>query len=526
VLTGNTRAAPWIVVVTLALAWVLVDGVLLPPAFGQTDIYYFKDAGINFAEGRGLTTRFTYGNPSFAYRDYAHYPPVYPLLFGWYARAAGVSARSNQIFNSIIASLVGVLGFLALRPLCMAGRHPVHRVWMEIALAAASIVTGLCYLSDDRPDGLAVAFGLGALMLSIRGRSSSSAVAAGALCALAAFTSPFAGVWTCCAVTAGVCLAGGFPPHRPLSRVVQIGLGGLGAALAALLLLRAFLPGWFDGFLGVATGSDSHNETGGGYFLALLHGDLATWWSGFGYSGAESYAPLARLAVVAAGLVCVIATDFRQSGGGRDASRHMALLALAPMALVIAPYQANYATITAALLIGAWASAEAARFAAGSALRSAPDNRAAMIVIAVFCCNVIVTAPFEARELAVRSRTGGSMQRAVAFLATHRELLEAGTGYAAVSPAEYILWRQLKLHPLINIYSGFRDPQRRKAVRILALSYPGSSNLSLPQAAPFFPAGEYATGFEPVLPQPATLLGLRLSRSSQTWESAVLIRRP
>src|ERR1700682_5222781 len=82
-----------------AVVWFCVDGVLIPADFGQTDIYYFKEAGINFAEGLGLTTRFTYGNPTFDYRDYAHYPPIYPFLFGLYVKAAGVSAISHEIIR-------------------------------------------------------------------------------------------------------------------------------------------------------------------------------------------------------------------------------------------------------------------------------------------------------------------------------------------------------------------------------------------------------------------------------------------
>jgi hypothetical protein len=62
--------------------WFFVDAFVLPPNFGGTDIYYFKDAGINFAQGLGFVTRFTFGNPTFEYQAYSQYPPLYPLLFG------------------------------------------------------------------------------------------------------------------------------------------------------------------------------------------------------------------------------------------------------------------------------------------------------------------------------------------------------------------------------------------------------------------------------------------------------------
>src|ERR1700688_1725408 len=183
----DSRNASWLVILVFTAAWFCVDGILIAPDFGQFDIYYFKDSGINFAEGLGLTTRFTYGNPTFAYRDYAQYPPLYPLAFGLYAKVAGVSPLSNQIFNSLVALLVGVIGFLALRPLIARTVNDRLRAWVESLVAIASVATGYFYLSYDRPDGLGVASGVAALMLAIRKRTGWTAAAAGALCTLTLF---------------------------------------------------------------------------------------------------------------------------------------------------------------------------------------------------------------------------------------------------------------------------------------------------------------------------------------------------
>jgi hypothetical protein len=139
----DSRRAPWFAILIFIAAWFCVDGILIAPDFGQLDIYYFKDAGINFAEGLGLTTRFTYGNPTFAYRDYAQYPPIYPLTFGLYAKAAGVSALSNQLFNSLVAMLAGVAGFLALRPIIARTVSGRSRAWLEPVIAIASIARWL-----------------------------------------------------------------------------------------------------------------------------------------------------------------------------------------------------------------------------------------------------------------------------------------------------------------------------------------------------------------------------------------------
>ena len=100
----------------LAIAWLIVDGLLLPPSFGGTDIYYFKDPGINWATGLGFDSRFTFGNPTFDYNIYAQYPPLYPALFGLFSKLLGISALASQIFNATLGVALGVAGFLALKP--------------------------------------------------------------------------------------------------------------------------------------------------------------------------------------------------------------------------------------------------------------------------------------------------------------------------------------------------------------------------------------------------------------------------
>src|SRR5271169_1984363 len=108
--------------VAVAGSWFLIDAFLLPPSFGATDIYYFKDAGINLAEGLGLVSRFTFGNPTFEYHSYSQYPPAYPLLFGLFVKLFGASVLSNQVFNSIIASCSGITAYFVFRPLLAMSR--------------------------------------------------------------------------------------------------------------------------------------------------------------------------------------------------------------------------------------------------------------------------------------------------------------------------------------------------------------------------------------------------------------------
>src|SRR5579871_2551700 len=98
-------------------AWFVVDGLLVPPALGGTDLYYFKDAAINLASGLGFVSRFTFGNPTFDDRVFAIYPPLYALLFALFVKMAGVSAVTNQAFNAVVGIVLGFAGFLAVKPL-------------------------------------------------------------------------------------------------------------------------------------------------------------------------------------------------------------------------------------------------------------------------------------------------------------------------------------------------------------------------------------------------------------------------
>jgi hypothetical protein len=504
-------------VVLLAGLWLGVDGWLIAPGFGQFDIYYFKDAGINFAEGLGLTTRFSYGNPSFDYRDYSQYPPLYPLLFGLYTRAVGVSALANQVYNSLLAVLVGLVGYWALRPVVGVALRPRWRRAAELGLAVLLVGVGFEGFSDDRPDGLATAFGLGGVVFALRGRGLPSGIGAGMLCALAAFTSPFGGLYAASAALAGVLALGYREAQSPHRRAVALGVGGAGAVLLLLLALKLGLPGWFDGFFGVASGANTQNETGGGYFLALLHGDFATWRQGFAYGSIVPLTLLLKLLAVAAALGATVLRALPLTGAARRAALSLApLWMLSPACLVLAPYQSNYALISAALLLGTWAALET-RMPSGG-------RWAALAIVAALTVDVALSAPMEIKERLVRHGAGASLPRARRYLDDHLALLETPGAFTAVSPTTYILWREAGLHPLITVYSGWRVPANRGRALILALSYPGSGDPLRPQLPDTLPLSEYRPIFAPDLPQQTLVLGRPVSTSSQTWESAVYVR--
>jgi hypothetical protein len=499
-------------VAAFAVAWLLIEAVWVPPAFGHTDIYYFKDAALNFAEGHGLTSRFTYGNPTFEYRDFSTYPPLYPLIYGLFSRVFGISTATNQVFNTLIDLLLGALGLIVLRPaLEPIGRGP--RLVLTAAVGIVSVAVGFFGPAYDRPDGLAAAIGTLALLAALRGRSRASAVAAGALCGLTLFTSPFVGSWTCLLVLLGFLarLRGGRSKARDL---LWMSVGGAAVAAVGLGSMALLLPGWFGAFSGVATGADTHNETGGGYFLALLKGDWRTWASGFPYSWRGHDLSLIQLVLVVAVLIGRLLLGDRETGAAR---RLAPLVIVAPLCLVTSPYQTHYPPAAAALLVVAWVCIEQEAHAALS-------RRASWALIGAFAALSLTVLPARATDLLIRLGTRSSLARSAAFLQEHHVALSDPDHLVAVSPSVYMLWREAGLHPLITIFTGFSRPDDRSRVDFVALAYPGSGDLWKPQIPAFVTDLEYAELVRPSLPQAAMLFGHQLSNSSQTWETAIYAR--
>jgi hypothetical protein len=264
----------------------------------------------------------------------------------------------------------------------------------------------------------------------------------------------------------------------------------------------------------VATGADTHNETGGGYFLALLKGDWRTWAGGFPYSWHGHDLTLIQLLLVMGVLLGRILLGAREPGAAR---RLAPLLIVAPLCLVTSPYQTHYPPAAAALLLVAWVCIEQRHHA----VLSRGVSWALLGALAALSLTVL---PTRVADLLIRLSTRASLDRSAAFLHEHRAALSDPHRLVAVSPSVYMLWREAGLHPLITIYTGFARPGDRSRVDFVALAYPGSGNLWRPQIPNFVTDLEYAEVVRPSLPQPATLFGHQLSNSSQTWDAAIYAR--
>ena len=504
----------------LAIAWLFIDGLLLPPSFAGTDIYYFKDPGINWATGLGFVSRFTFGNPTFDYKIYAIYPPAYPALFGLVTKLLGVSVSTSQIFNAALGVALGSAGFLALKPMLV--REPLRgaTVGLAVVVFAALVINGYYLPTADRPDGLGVCLGLLALVALRRFASASGECIAGVLCGAALLTSPFAGIWSTIAVSIVV-----FDRHfyaaglwRYVGRALVVGAGAIVVLTAAVGLFALLLPGWLPTFVGVLTGQSTGNETGGGYFLSLLHGDVRTWLGAFPITDPNYFVSLSKLLVVQFAMTGAVIVDLVRSKAGRRALPIVLLVAASPLCLLAMPYQGNYPPMTAALLLGGVATI--------AGRMPAPSRRlyasATLIGLAAI---LALSAPDRMREFIVRVSSQDSMGRALESIDRIQNDLGHGDGLVAVPPSTYMLWRQKGLHPLTTVYSGFTDPTNRKRLAYVAAPFGGSGNPLVPVVPPWLTEAEYRVVVEPALPQYATVLGHIMSRSSQTWENRIYARR-
>jgi hypothetical protein len=513
---GRSTALLWGIV--FVAVWFVVDGLLVPPALGGTDFYYFKDAAINLASGLGFVSRFTFGNPTFDDRVFAIYPPLYTLLFASFVKLAGVSAVTNQAFNAVVGIVLGLAGFLAVKPLLDRATGRYVPIFSAILFATA-IAANFFLPGPDRPDGLGVSIGLFALVVLGRPSLPYRELVAGMLSGATLLVSPFAGIWTLAAI--GVVVFERYGMWSGIYRVIGRGflvlIGVAGVLAVSLAAFATFLPGWFPAFVGVLTGATTGNETGGGYFLALLRGDLRTWLSAFPLGDPNYFVDLSKLVIVAILLAGALTVNCFRFGAKKSDWAILLLLGMSLLCVLTSPYQPNYLAMTSALLLGA-----AACVSIGAPLAARRAYTAA--ILGAFALICLMSVPQRAREIVIRVASYGSMKRALAEIDSVRQKLVSPDQLIAVSPGNYILWREKGLRPLTTTYSGLADPRNREHLLYVAITYGGTGNPLQGQIPPWLTEREYKLVLQPKLPQYASIFGVHVSRSSHTWESGIYIR--
>ena len=412
---------------------------------------------------------------------------------------------------------LGLAGFLAVKPLI--GREfPRLAPVLLGSLLVISVVASLFLPGVDRPDGLGICLGLVALIVLHRSAPGPGAVVAGVLCGVALLVSPYAGGFAL--IVVGIVVLDRHWREEGLAAAIGGGLrtaaGAFGVLIVGAGLMVLFFPAWLPAFAGVFLGTTTQNETGGGYFLALLRGEFRVWLGAFPVGDPYYFVALAKFVFVLVVLVAAAIVDCLRSGRTAFGSAIVPLIVISPLCLIVMPYQGNYPPMSAVLVLGA---------IAGVALGIAPRSRRiyAVAVLVGFAGTCLLSLPERVRDTNVRIATRASMKPALEAIGQVRDRL--GDGYLAVSPANYILWRQEGLRPLITTYSGLGLPENRQRLLYVAASYGGSGDRMMPQLPPWLTDSEFRLAHQPNLPQQVNILGLFVTNSSWTWESALYRRK-
>jgi hypothetical protein len=185
----NSRTVVWFGVLLLFASVHVVPILLEVPAPG-TDVFIFKEAGVNLALKGKFMARNLPNQPPDRDEVFAYYPPVYPLAYAGWSTLFGVGHRQSLAFDCVVRLLRTFLLFWLILPVL--DRASRGRWVFTLALLAAwSFVT----TEADRPDDLAVVWGLLAWNLLFRGGGWRRGLGGGLILGLCASTSPTAGVF-------------------------------------------------------------------------------------------------------------------------------------------------------------------------------------------------------------------------------------------------------------------------------------------------------------------------------------------
>lgn len=182
--TQKKLDAPTLLLIGGIIFWIALYAIIGPQTFGG-DGFYFKDSGINLAIGKGLREVCTGGNPSLEYKYYAHYPPVYPFLYGLYVSVVGIGDYQDTYFDLLLQIARAILIFMI-----------VVRYGTDWTPNQKLIITGILVLFlpsanvYDRPEDLVIVLFLVSLLFYLQRQPEAVFLVAG----LNLMTSPVCGL--------------------------------------------------------------------------------------------------------------------------------------------------------------------------------------------------------------------------------------------------------------------------------------------------------------------------------------------
>jgi hypothetical protein len=142
-----TNAVPWYILAAFTFCWFSFFA-LTSPQPGGPDVFVFRDAGCNFAHGRGLAAASVPHANTVIPMLFASYTPGTPLLFGVAASLFGCSASVDTFYNLALATAAV---FLLYGCFNLAVTSGWQRVCAALVLGTL-LPTGMVAFDPDRPE--------------------------------------------------------------------------------------------------------------------------------------------------------------------------------------------------------------------------------------------------------------------------------------------------------------------------------------------------------------------------------------
>ena len=144
---SRKSTAPWLILGAFAALWFGFFA-LMPPQPAGPDVFVFRDAGCNWAHGRGLVAASVPHANTIRPMLFASYTPGALLLFGVAASLFGCSGSVDTFYNLALAA---VAVFLLYRCFSLAVISGWQRTCAALLLGAM-LPTGMIAFDSDRPE--------------------------------------------------------------------------------------------------------------------------------------------------------------------------------------------------------------------------------------------------------------------------------------------------------------------------------------------------------------------------------------
>src|SRR5580704_12476693 len=164
-------AVPLLILGTFTVFWIAFFA-LMPPQPGGPDVFVFRDAGCNWANGLGLVAASVPHANTIRPMLFASYTPGALLLFGMAASLFGCSGSVDTFYNLALAA---VAVFLLYHCFSLAVTNGWQRICAALLLGAM-LPSGMVAFDSDRPE--MPAFCLLCAILLLWRRASSAATRA------------------------------------------------------------------------------------------------------------------------------------------------------------------------------------------------------------------------------------------------------------------------------------------------------------------------------------------------------------